>query len=63
MQIAIGSTLYPANPIRSCAEQYSQLVKAVGGLQEAVELGIKETFQRSKSDGGYGNLKSPLAPL
>ena len=32
MQIAIGSTLYPTNPIRSCAEQYSHLVKAVGGL-------------------------------
>ena len=40
MQIAIGSMLYPTNPIRSCAEQYSQLVKAVGGLQEAVGLSI-----------------------
>ena len=35
-QIAIGSTLCPANSIRSCAEQHSQLVKAAGGLQEAV---------------------------
>ena len=34
MQIAIGSMLYPTNPIRSRAEQYSQLVKAVGGLQK-----------------------------
>ena len=45
MQIAIGSTLYPANPIRSCAEQYSQLVKAVGGLQEAVGLSIGANYR------------------
>ena len=44
-QIAIGSTLYPANPIRSCAEQYSQLVKAVGGLQEAVGLSIGPNYR------------------
>ena len=45
MQIAIGSTLYPANPIRSCAEQYSQLVKAVGGRQEAVGLSIGPSYR------------------
>ena len=45
MQIAIGSTLYPTNPIRSCAEQYSQLVKAVGGLQEAVGLSIGPNYR------------------
>ena len=44
-QIAIGSTLYPTNPIRSCAEQYSQLVKAVGGLQEAVGLSIGANYR------------------
>jgi hypothetical protein len=38
MQVSVGSVLYPLNPIRSCAEQYSQLVKAVGALQEAVGL-------------------------
>ena len=43
MQIAIGSTLYPTNPIRSCAEQYSQLVK--GGLQEAVGLSIGPDYR------------------
>ena len=45
MQIAIGSSLYPTNPIRSCAEQYSQLVKAVGGLQEAVGLSIGANYR------------------
>ena len=45
MQIAIGSTLYPTNPIRSCAEQYSQLVKVVGGLQEAVGLSIGANYR------------------
>ena len=45
MQIAIGSTLCPTNPIRSCAEQYSQLVKAVGGLQEAVGLSIGANYR------------------
>ena len=45
MQIAIGSTLYPTNPIRSCAEQYSQLVKAVGGLQQAVGLSIGANYR------------------
>ena len=45
MQIAIGSTLYPTNPIRSCAEQYSQLVKAVGGLQEVVGLSIGANYR------------------
>ena len=27
------------------------------------QLGIKRISQRSKSDGGYANLKSPLVPL
>ena len=43
-QIAIGS-LYPANPIRSCAEHYSPLVKAAGGLQEAVGLSIGPNYR------------------
>ena len=45
MQFAIGSTLYPTNPIRSCAEQDSQLVKALGGLQEAVGLSIGANYR------------------
>ena len=45
MQITIGSTLCPDNPIRSCAEQYSQLVKAVGGLQEAVGVSIGANYR------------------
>ena len=31
--------------------------------QWSFQLGIKEIAQRSKSDGGYANLKSPSAPL
>ena len=45
MQIAIGSTLCPTNPIRPRAEQCSQLVKAVGGLQEAVGLSIGANYR------------------
>ena len=41
VKIAIG---YPANPIRSCPEQDSQLVKAVGALQEAVGLSIGANY-------------------
>ena len=43
MQIAIGSTLYPANTIRPCAD--SQLDKAVGGLQEAVGLSVGANYR------------------
>ena len=45
MQIATGSTLCPTNPIRSCAEKHSELVKAVGGLQEAVGLSIGPNYR------------------
>jgi hypothetical protein len=45
MQVSVGSVLYPSNPIRSCAEQYSQLVKAVGALQEAVGLSIGANYR------------------
>jgi hypothetical protein len=44
-QLASGVTLYPTNPNRSCAEQYSQLVQAVGGLQEAVGLSIGANYR------------------
>ena len=49
MQVAIGSVLYPSNPIRSCSEQPMQLVKAVGALQEAVGLSIGSNY-RSNAD-------------
>ena len=42
MQVSVGSVLYPSNPIRSCAEQYSQLVKAVGALPMAVAAGVDD---------------------
>ena len=45
MQIAIGSTLNPANSLRWCAEQDSQLVKAEDGLQEAVGLSIVANYR------------------
>jgi len=51
MQVSIGSVLYPSNPIRSCAEQYSQLVKAVGALQEAVGLSIGPNYRSTKNSG------------
>ena len=59
MQIAIGSTLYPTNPIRSCAEQYSQLVKAVGGLQEAVGLSIGANYRSTCHIAAIDLEKSP----
>ena len=52
MQVAIGSTLYPSNPIRSCAEQYMQLVKAVGALQEAVGVSIGPNYRSNAHIAG-----------
>jgi hypothetical protein len=45
MQVSIGSVLYPAVPIRSTAEQYSQMVKAVGAIQEQVGISIGPTYR------------------
>ena len=45
MQVSIGSVLYPSVPIRSTAEQYSQLVKAVGAIQEHVGTSIGPTYR------------------
>ena len=48
----IGSALYPSNPIRSCAEQYMQLVKAVGALPEAVGLSIGPNYRSNAHIAG-----------
>jgi hypothetical protein len=53
MQVSVGSVLYPSNPIRSCAEQYSQLVKAVGSLQEAVGLSIGRELSVERAHRGH----------
>ena len=47
MQVSIGSALYPAVPIRSTAEQYSQMVKAVGAIQEQVGISIGPTYRNT----------------
>ena len=52
MQVAIGSALYPSNPIRSCSEQYMQLVKVVGALQEAVGLSIGSNYRSNAHIAG-----------
>ena len=61
-----GGYVFP--PIIYSKNCYPGLLRYLAGevycaINEWKQLGIKRIYERSKSDGGYANSKSPLAPL